>query len=173
MKKEVVEYLCDSFVDFMGKEHKFVLCAVSRVNENVEVFFNDTDTFVDSARTLTVGWSVCNTVDEFDEELGKEIAYNRAVNSKYLPDIVSTVPGIINTKLVMALLEQEAEYIKRDPNCIIPGYNEKMKKVQSEISAVLAYDDLTDDEKKVVDILKNTPDLLEVYADIAKNLPNN
>ena len=170
MKKEVVEYLCDSFVDFMGKEHKFILCAVSRTNKDVGILLND-DTFVDSARILTIGWSVCNTVDEFNEELGKEIAYKRAISDKFLPDIISTVPGIINTKLVMALLEQEAEYIKRDPNCIIPGYNDKAKKVQSENCATEAYNNLTADEKKVVDILKNTPNLMEVYADIAKNLP--
>ncbi len=169
--KEVVEYLTDSFVDFAGKEHKFVLCAVSRVNPTVELYFND-DCFTEVARTLTVGCSICNLADEFDEEIGKKIAYGRTDPAKFVPTLVSTEPGVINTAVVKALLRQEADYIKRDPNCVIPGYNEKMKKVQAETEAIDMYCALTDEEQRFVDLLKNNPELLSTYADIAKNLPN-
>lgn len=169
--KEVVEYLCDSFIDFKGAEHKFILCALSRVDENVEVFFHDEDGFAPSARTLTIGYSVCNTVDEFDEELGKKIAYNRAKSNKMMPDIVATIPGIINTKVVLALLEQEAEYIKRDPNSIIPGYNEKVKKYREEKDALDFYNNMTDEEKIVVNLLKYGGSL-EMYERVAKYLPD-
>ena len=170
--KEVVEYLSDSFIDFEGKEHKFVLCAVSRVNEDIELYFNNDNGFEEVVRTLTVGCSVCNLSDEFDEELGKKIAYGRTSLDKYVPDLVSTVPGVINTAVVKALLRQEADYIKRDPNHIIPGYNEKMKKVQRENTAKAQYAALTPEEKTVVNFLKNTPELMNEYANIAKNLPN-
>ena len=170
--KEVVEYLSDSFIDFEGKEHKFVLCAVSRVNENLELYFNDDDYCEEVVRTLTVGCSVCNLSDEYDEELGKKIAYGRTSLDKYVPDLVSTVPGVINTAVVKALLRQEADYIKRDPNHIIPGYNEKMKRVQRENEAKSQYDALTPEEKTVVNFFKNTPELMSEYANIAKNLPN-
>ena len=167
--KEVVEYLCDSFVDFEGKIHNFVLCAVSKVDPNVEIFFNDDDTFCDTVRTLTLGCSVCNTVDEYDEELGKKIAYNRAASDKAMPTIVSTLPGVINTAVVKALLRQEADYIKRDPNCIISGYNDKMKKVQAKKEAEEQYKQMTAEEQLLVEYAKKGLDL-DYYARLAQTL---
>ena len=35
--KEIAEYLCDEFVDFEGKVHKFVLCALSKVDPECDV----------------------------------------------------------------------------------------------------------------------------------------
>lgn len=167
--KEVVEYLCDSFVDFEGKIHNFVLCAVSKVDPNVELYFNNVDGFCESTRTLTLGCSVCNTVDEYDEELGKKIAYNRAASDKSMPTLVSTLPGVINTAVVSALLRQEADYIKRDPNCVISGYNDKMKKVQEKRNAEEQYKQMTAEEQSIVEFAKKGFDL-DYYARLAQTL---
>lgn len=167
--KEVVEYLCDSFVDFEGKEHKFVLCALSQVKEDVEVYDGETGAYYESARVLTIGCSVCNLNDDYDEALGKKIAYNRAKSEKYIPTLVSTLPGVINTSLVQALLRQEADYIKRDPNCVIPGYNEKAFKLQAKKSAEALYKNMTAEEQLIVEAMKNGFDL-NYYAGIAKEL---
>lgn len=169
--KEVVEYLCDSFVDFEGKTHNFVLCAVSKVDPNVELYFNNEDEFYESTRTLTLACSVCNTVDEYDEELGKKIAYNRAASDKNIPTLVSTLPGVINTAVVKALLRQEADYIKRDPNCVISGYNEKMKKVQAKKEAEEQYKQMTAEEQLLVECAKKGYDL-DYYARLAQTLNN-
>jgi hypothetical protein len=169
--KEVVEYLCDSFVDFEGKTHNFVLCAVSKVDPNVELYFNDNETWAESTRTLTLGCSVCNTVDEYNEELGKKIAYSRAVSNKVMPTLVSTLPGVINTAVVSALLRQEADYIKRDPNCVITGYNEKMKKVQEKKDAELRYKQMTAEEQLLVECAKKGYNL-DYYAKLAQTLNN-
>jgi hypothetical protein len=37
----------------------------------------------------------------------------------------ATQPGMINTPVVLALMRQEAEFIKSNPGRIIAGYNEK------------------------------------------------
>lgn len=169
--KEVVEYLCDSFVDFEGKIHNFVLCAVSKVDPNIELYFNNVDSFCESTRTLTLGCSICNTVDEYDEELGKKIAYNRAVSDKTMPTLVSTLPGVINTAVVSALLRQEADYVKRDPECVIPGYNAKMKKVQAKKEAEERYKQLTAEEQLLVECAKKGYDL-DYYARLAQTLNN-
>lgn len=166
--KEVVEYLCDSFVDFLGKEHKFVLCALSQVKEDVEIYDGETGSYFESARTLTLGCSICNLNDDYDEELGKKIAYNRAKSEKFIPTLVSTLPGVINTAVVKALLRQEADYIKRDPNCVIPGYNDRKKKIEAHDAAVAEYDKLSDVEKAVVLFAKEND--LTHYAEIAKKL---
>lgn len=167
--KEVVEYLCDSFVDFLGKEHKFVLCALSQVKEDVEVYDGETGAYYESARVLTIGCSVCNLNDDYDEELGKKIAYNRAKSEKYIPTLVSTMPGVINTGLVQALLRQEADYIKRDPNCVISGYNEKKHKLEARQAAEEDYKLLTAEEQKLVEAAKKGFDLSR-YAELAKRL---
>lgn len=167
--KEVVEYLCDSFVDFLGKEHKFVLCALSQVKEDVEVYDGETGAYYESARVLTIGCSVCNLNDDYDEELGKKIAYNRAKSEKYIPTLVSTLPGVINTGLVQALLRQEADYIKRDPNCVISGYNERKSKLEATKAAEEDYKLLTAEEQILVEAAKKGFDLSR-YAELAKRL---
>lgn len=167
--KEVVEYLCDSFVDFNGVSHNFVLCALSKVNPDVEIYDGAVGDYIESARVLTLGCSICNLNDDYDEELGKKIAYNRANSDKFLPTIVSTLPGVINTAVVKALLRQEADYIKRDPNCVIPGYNEKSKKVQMRKCAEEQYHLLNEDERMLVEAAKAGYDLNR-YAELAKQL---
>jgi hypothetical protein len=107
--------------------------------------------------------------DEFDEELGKKIAYGRTSLDKYVPDLVSTVPGVINTAVVNALLRQEADYIKRDPNCVISGYNDKMKKVQEKRNAEERYKKMTAEEQLLVEYAKKGFDL-DYYARLAQTL---
>ena len=165
MKKEVVEYLNDSFVDFNDKVHKFTLCAVSRVADCEIVSDNGISP---AERTLSIGCSICNLNDEYNEELGKKIAYNRAISDKFAPTIVSTVKGVINSAVVNALLTQTAEYIKRDPNCVIRGYNEQAAKTLAKKEAQVAFDALTSEEQMIVK-LANKYDL-DYYARLAKRL---
>lgn len=165
--KEVVEYLKDSFVDFNGKVHNFILCAVSRVaDDDCEIVSNDG--IMPIERTLSLGCSICNLNDEYNEELGKKIAYNRAVSEKFAPTIASTVKGVINSAVVNALLTQEANYIKRDPNCVIRGYNEQAAKVLAKKKAQETFDALTSEEQMIVK-LANKYDL-DYYARLAKEL---
>lgn len=164
--KEIAEYLCDEFVDFEGKVHKFVLCALSKVDPECDV---TKDEFViPSTRTVTLGVSVCNTADEYNEEFGKKIAYNRAASNKFVPAIVSTVPGVINTLVVRALLRQEADYIKRDPNSIIAGYDEKAKKFKTRKDAEECYNAMTTEEQMLVKLADKYD--LDYYANLAKVL---
>lgn len=165
--KEVVEYLKDSFVDFNGKVHNFILCAVSRVaNDNYELVGNEGIMSIE--RTLSIGCSICNFNDEYDEELGKKIAYSRAVSEKFAPTIVSTVKGVINSAVVNALLTQEANYIKRDPNCVIRGYNEQAAKVLAKKKAQETFDALTSEERTLVKLADKYD--LDYYARLAKEL---
>ena len=165
--KEVVEYLKDSFVDFNGKVHNFILCAVSRVaDDDCELVSNNG--IMPIERTLSLGCSICNLNDEYNEELGKKIAYNRALSEKFAPTIASTVKGVINSAVVNALLTQEANYIKRDPNCVIRGYNEQAAKVLAKKKAQETFDALTSEEQMIVK-LANKYDL-DYYARLAKEL---
>lgn len=110
---EKVEYIVDQFVDYTGTTRNFVMAAVSL--ENLAL------------KTVSVGVSVCRPFDTFNEELGKRIALGKA--KKHIEHaLYASDPGMINSKVVKALLEQEAEYFKRNPGRYLAGYDANAKK---------------------------------------------
>ena len=100
-------------------------------NENGEViavrggvtFFQDEKDVVLSPITkmLTIGVAV-RCLSDKDNGYGERIAYGKAVKLKNHV-LYATHPGMINTKMVKALLEQEAEHFKKDPGSYLAGYN--------------------------------------------------
>ena len=137
--KEVVNYRKGEFVDYNGETHHFIVAAVSTtdvvMNGSLWLTLYDGNTGhpVDAeemTKGLFIGVSVCNPKDEFDEEKGKMIAYNKATNAKNLhhPAMFTTRPGYINTEVVEALLNNIVNYIKKDPGSVIAGYDDAKKK---------------------------------------------
>ncbi len=128
MKKERIEYLVDSFVDPNGDTRHFVVAAVSEVftDEYEPAYATDMDGLdvQEVVKGLKLGFAICNPTDKFDEKLGITIAVGRArKNAEYA--LLASEPGYINTKLVRAFLEQEAEYFKHNPEYKIAGYKRK------------------------------------------------
>lgn len=137
--KEVVNYRKGEFVDYNGETHHFIVAAVSTtdvvMNGSLWLTLYDGNTghpidAEEMTKGLFIGVSVCNPKDEFDEEKGKMIAYNKATNAKNLhhPAMFTTRPGYINTEVVEALLNNIVNYIKKDPGSVIAGYDEAKKK---------------------------------------------
>lgn len=149
--KERIQHHVDFFIDFEGNKHQIVLVAISTVlpntlekaGENIENFspctpiYYQITSFVDDYGTLdfyeddlkkvlSIGVAICNPEDNFDLNKGIAKATGRA--RKNAPIMWVNKPGIINTKMVKALLEQEADYIKDNPDTVIKGYSEREKK---------------------------------------------
>lgn len=133
-----VEFKIDKFIDFAGIEREFILAAVSvPIPWKDHIWIPDVDSIidreweddvkVDMEKYLLIGISVRNAVDKYDEEIGKRIAVGKALKLKG-KQIIASHAGLINTKMVQALLEQEAEYFKRDPQSYIAGYNDAKRK---------------------------------------------
>ena len=137
-----VNYHIDKFVDNKGIEREFILAAVS-VDLNSCKDIDVTDCYVNlygdldytqysMAKVLCLGIAVRRPEDEFDENLGMTIAKGKALKTLENPKkgklIFVSDSGLINTKMVQALLEQEALYFKRDPRCYISGYGKKPHK---------------------------------------------
>ena len=111
-------YKVDSFIDFEGKERKFVLlCATI----NMPSLILNTQ-FTEAERYLNLGIALCNEVDEFDEQLGVKIALGRA-QKKLNHMIVFQRGSMINNDLVNTILERESAYLKKDPGFYIEGYD--------------------------------------------------
>lgn len=161
MKKEVVTYKNGEFVDYMGNTHKFVVAGVS--TSNFDITMNMYDEYGDDAdldylvpKGVFIGIAVCNPKDEFDEEKGKMIAYNKAVHVKNLnhPAMYSTRPGFINTAVVDALLDNIVNYISKDPGSVIPGYNDAEKKHAKKVEDELFVKNSSEELRNVAEKIK-------------------
>lgn len=182
MKQDIAEFLTDYFIDFEGKKHYVVVCALSRAPHNDDNYClavgyidnecrmnYDEDLFADVYRTLSIGISVCHPDDIFDEKLGRQIA--RAKAEKSMPKLVSLTKGIINTKLVLAFMRQEMDFVKKYPNTVIAGYDEKKARLERKLALEEQIRNLDEKESDFVELLINGVDL-DKCVTIANYLKN-
>ena len=104
VKQKLVDYTEGSFVDFEGKDHYFVVCAVLRestIRENV-------------TRILSFGVSFCNPVDKHNNELGKKIAYGKSVSDRNTNVLLGRA-GLLNIEAVKYILDNETNHVKQYP----------------------------------------------------------
>lgn len=104
VKQKLVDYREGSFVDFEGKDHYFVVCAVLRestIRENV-------------TRILSFGVSFCNPVDKHNNELGKKIAYGKSVSARNTNVLLGRA-GLLNVEAVKYILDNETNHVKQYP----------------------------------------------------------
>ena len=154
MKEKIVTVISE-FTDFRGEVHKFVVAAVSMpVDAEVEIY--DESEVIDWTsveKAVKLGVAVCNPVDEYSEEKGKMIAINKARNTSDYA-LYATLPGMINTAVVNALIKQEVEFIKNNPARVIPGYLDEKEKYEKRQAFAAALDALTEEERSVYDAMK-------------------
>lgn len=131
-----VQYITGQFVDYKGDTRKYVMAAVS---------FN-TSYAEDYLKCVSIGVSACLPEDEFNLELGKRIAYGKALkNTKhrlYTQDF-----GMINEAVVTALLTQEKTYFESNPAYYLKGYEDKQNKYLRK-KKVLDYIENADEQKE-------------------------
>lgn len=155
MNKNIkTEFKIDKFKDYAGIEREFILAAVSvPISKDETMYIPDIeskdcrgvfwdDYGVNCEKLLLIGMSIRNAEDTYNEEIGKRIAVGKAMKFKGKTIAVSHA-GLVNTKVVQALLDQEAEYFKRDPQSYIAGYREaekkwKLKKANKEAMSLFA-----------------------------------
>ena len=127
MKKEVIDHVVSSFVDFTGTTRKFIVAAVSTPIKD-SALYDENFKEISAAKTLSIGFAICNANDTFDEELGLKIAVNKANSPKNKLRMYALYSGMINTTVVKALMEQEIKYFINNPDSHIPGYHEAESK---------------------------------------------
>ena len=181
MKQDIAEYLVNSFVDFKGDVHLVVLCALSQSPEpidsdNLMVAWSDGETVDESAdiyhdvfRMVSLGIAICCPADKkvFSEEIGKKIALNRA--EKEVPKFVSLSPGVVNTTLVRAFLNQEMEFIKKNPEQFIVGYAEAKERYNKKVNFDKTIQNLSEAEATIVEHAMKGVDILKC-AKLARQL---
>ncbi len=111
MKTKFVDYREGSFIDYENKEHYFVVCAVL-TERTVE------DQLV---RTLNLGVSLCNPVDKNNNQLGKKIAYGKALSERNT-NIILGRAGLLNIDTVRYILDNETNHVKQFPEQYSKAY---------------------------------------------------
>ena len=165
--KEHVDVLKDSFVDYAGRTHYFVIAAVTNglVNENDKlplVVHQDginLNCLGIVKKGIRIGVSICNPEDEFVEKVGVLKAVARARNSQ--PVLYVTDPGYINETLVKAFLKKEAEYLKSNPDNYIQGYNDSKERYLKKKKMENLKENFTEVEKIVVEGVQKDPKFLD------------
>lgn len=104
VKQKLVDYREGSFVDFEGKDHYFVVCAVLR----------ESTIFENVTRILSFGVSFCNPVDKHNNELGKKIAYGKSVSDRNTNVLLGRA-GLLNIEAVKYILDNETNHVKQYP----------------------------------------------------------
>ena len=175
--KERTQFIHDSFVDYKGKEHHFVICAYSRLlprtfkeaegiefdankDDRVETFavsyadsYGCLDNYDKVVKSVSIGVSICNPEDEFNYVVGCKKAQARAKNSN--ATLYATKSGMINTTMVTGLLTQEAEYLKNNPDAYIKGYEESKRAYLEKQKKADIFTALPEQAKDTINYLRN------------------
>ena len=142
MKKRKVVYRQGSFVDFAGRTRQYIVAAVSELLPNATEVYTSEGKYVtptkfvvtevsedeyvaihnDVVKRVSLGFSVCNPEDTFNEELGKTIALGKA-EKRPTGVLYATKAGMINTDLVESLITQEMQHFENNPGAVLAGYD--------------------------------------------------
>ena len=147
MKKEIFEFRVGEFTDYAGETRKFIFAAVSEIlpnagedNEGNELDVNyDVVEFISGekgldcnfedhvVKKLSIGVSVQNAKDKFDEDLGITIAIGKA-KKRPVGVFYCTTTGLISAAMVGAVLDNEVKHFKTNPGMYIAGYDKAAAK---------------------------------------------
>lgn len=148
-----VVYKESSFINYAGTKVRFILAAVSTKLEFPEYCGRGA-----VKKRLGIGAAVLHAGDEWNEELGKAIAYGKAL-ARDDHAIYSMDPGMVNTKMVEAILEQEAAYMQMNPGRYIASYDAAKAKYEAEKAREKYLSSLTEAERLAIDVVANVQDL--------------
>lgn len=130
MVKNRIEYRIGEFTDFAGRPRKYIVAAVSEL-VNCGLVTTMTDdvklTMEEVVKKLSLGFSICDPNDEWNEELGKRIALGKAIK-RPTRVMYASHAGMINTEVVNALINQEMEFLEKNPETVFKGYETAKKK---------------------------------------------
>lgn len=187
--KEHIETITSEFVDYKGEKHYFIIAAISQnfpkflnidknsnnvkigndrtpvfyeVNEYIEGY-GTTEYSISITKSLRIGISICNPVDKFNKSIGKAKAIARARMSD--PVLFVKNAGLINSKVVKALLEQESEYLKNNPELLIKGYKESKLRYERNHQMENLEKSFTPVERDIAEKLTKNPNFLDKVYD--------
>ena len=165
-----VVYKHGTFTDYKGTEIEFTLAAVS-IPKDCVVFSADSNESLICPKVLSIGAAFRNPHDAPDDILGENVAYGKAI-SRTDHMLITSDKGLINTRGVEAILEQEAAYIQVNPGRYIAGYDSAKKKYEEAKAEQEYLDSLTDQEKLAIDVMARTKEPDKFLKAVEKHRKN-
>lgn len=123
--KEVKRVEKGIFIDFKGDVHHIVAVGIRMEYA--------------SETTLSIGVSICSPEDEYNDETGVTMAYERALNNP--PILTASNSKAINCAYIDAILKSEIDYIRLRPQKYIKDYWKKYEKYKEEINILIDAED--------------------------------
>lgn len=143
-----------AFVDYQGKEHKFVVAGlvasfkddelsleryiesnfvyddlgdVVYDDDDEPIIVDDTEAIAPIYKVISIGISICNPTDEFIEWKGRKQAEGRA--NKYHDRVIAfSKGGMCTDDTVEFFVNQTVDNLTKFPGLFIKGYNEAERK---------------------------------------------
>lgn len=164
---DYVDFKLGTFEDFKGNERLIVACSISETVEKglVAQWGGLDDLGVPLLRAFKVGIAVYNPTDEFDLEVGKKHALEKA-NSSY-PILFTTTGSVINEDVTVALLDNAIKEFAKHPETVIPNYKENAAKY-AKIKASQDYiDNGNEDTDAVIDMINKGVDVKKIVDKVS------
>lgn len=91
----------------MSNGYKLTLVAIV---ENIDGYDETSITYFEKERVLRIGYSLCNPLDEYDENIGYKLAKHRAYEKPFT-HMVARFTGEFNEETTKAIMDVKAKYI--------------------------------------------------------------
>ena len=107
--KKVAEFIEGTFIDYKGDKREYTICALSCPIEEGDDKASDSE-----IKQLRLGIAVRRDGDEYVRGIGMAEAERKAKENPFSV-LRSDTCGVINSTMVQAILEQEAEFFENNP----------------------------------------------------------
>lgn len=158
--KKVAEFIEGTFIDYKGDEREYTICALSCPIEEGDDNASDTE-----VKQLRLGIAVRRDGDEYVRGIGMTEAERKAKENPFTILRADTC-GVINSTMVQAVLEQEAEFFERNPGKYLAAYKADAERYFFELELEEKRQSLSPRMKEVHDYLLTAPDWeLEILSE--------
>lgn len=168
--KTIVNYLIGEFVNYAGQKQQVVICAITSdpFCTHIAKLDDSGDRYnsMEAYRQLHLGISIQNPNDPVNVELGKKIAFGKALSN--IPALVSTIPGVITKEVVDSLMTNTLKYVKNSPENFITTYAKNRDKYNKQVKLNEKFNNLSSEDKELVSKLNRSD--LEELIEIASTL---
>lgn len=148
--KKVAEFIEGTFIDYKGDEREYTICALSCPIEEGDELASDTE-----VKQLRLGIAVRRDGDEYLRGIGMTEAERKAKENPFTVLRADTC-GVINSTMVQAVLEQEAEFFESNPGKYLAAYNVDAEKYYYELELDEKRQSMSPKMKEIHDYLLTT-----------------
>lgn len=158
--KKVAEFIEGTFIDYKGDKREYTICALSCPIEEGDDKASDSE-----VKQLRLGIAVRRDGDEYVRGIGMAEAERKAKENPFSV-LRSDTCGVINSTMVQAVLEQEAEFFEKNPGKYLAAYKADAERYFFELELEEKRQSLSPRMKEVHDYLLTAPDWeLEILSE--------